>query len=74
MFEETKKRGNKNNTQAKGLRRSKTLIVFETKKTRIAILFHMTCRTAPHLSYGPDSPQKRILRKNKKYLRAAPSL
>ncbi len=34
---------------------------FETKKTRIAIIFHMTCLTAPHLLYEPDSSQKLIL-------------
>ena len=33
----------------------------------------MTCLTAPHLPYGPNSSQKRILRNKKKYLRAAPS-
>ena len=59
----SEERKTEKNTKAKGLRRSKTMIFVETKKTRIAILFHMTCRTAPHLSYGPNSSQKRILRK-----------
>ncbi len=72
MFERKNKKSN--NTKAKGLRRSKTKFFCETKKTRIAILFQMTCRTAPHLPYGPNSSQKRILRKKTKNLRVAPSL
>ena len=44
MFGKTEKEGEKtNNPKAKGLCGTKTWTCFETKKTRIAIIFHMAC-------------------------------
>ena len=69
MFEKTKKQTIQ---RPKASVDQKPSFFCETKKTRIAMNFILTCLTAPHLPYGPNSSQKRILR-NKKKIRAAPS-